>query len=61
VVAAVAGNRTLDVARAAMPMGDQVKAAKTAADHEALAADYDRMAADAKAQADERPADSPSH
>ena len=50
-LAMAAGHRGVTVARAAMPMAEQVGAAKTAADHEALAADYERMATDAKSQA----------
>jgi hypothetical protein len=52
-LATASDHRVGTSARAAMQMEDQVKAAKTAADHEALAADYDRMAADAKTHAAE--------
>src|SRR5262245_19025641 len=52
-LATAADHRAGTSARAAMQMEDQVKAAKTAADHEALAADYDGMAADAKTKAAE--------
>ena len=50
-LATAAGHRAVTVARAAMPMEEEVKGAKTAGDHEALAADYDRMAADAPVHA----------
>lgn len=52
-LATAAGHRAVTVARAAMPMEEQVKAAKSPADHEALAADYERMATEAKAHAEE--------
>ena len=52
-LALVAGHRTALVANAAMDMEDQVKGAKTPAEHEALAGDYDRMATDAKSQAEQ--------
>src|SRR5262249_6751221 len=52
-LASAAGGYVVTVARAEMKMDEQVAAAKTAADHEALAAEYDRKATEAKAQAEE--------